>query len=241
MIRRTKGSMTVEAAILLPLLILFFGSLMSLMSLVRTLVMLDSVTQAAVREMAVYAYPIDRIADIGAGLIDDADRILPEIWRFGLAEHALSARLEGTGISMERIEILAAEFPQGEEVYRRRKDSGRFDSYGEVFGPEDAYLALRYQPVWTGWIPGLEAGITLKAVERGWLKGHGALFAPRVSEKSIFEDEKEEETLYVYVTRTGIKYHREDCRYLRKSKIPMALKEAKVNYGACKVCAPPAG
>jgi len=37
----------------------------------------------------------------------------------------------------------------------------------------------------------------------------------------------------VYVTRTGPKYHRGSCRYLRKSKIPMPLKEAAAGYGAC--------
>jgi len=44
----------------------------------------------------------------------------------------------------------------------------------------------------------------------------------------------------VYVTRTGKKYHREGCRYLSASKIPMALKDAKERgYTACKVCRPP--
>ncbi|MEJ2109936.1 MAG: thermonuclease family protein [Acidobacteriota bacterium] len=43
----------------------------------------------------------------------------------------------------------------------------------------------------------------------------------------------------VYVTRTGSKYHRDGCRYLSKSKIPMPLKEAARRYGPCSVCRPP--
>jgi hypothetical protein len=43
----------------------------------------------------------------------------------------------------------------------------------------------------------------------------------------------------VYATRTGEKYHREICRYLSKSKIPMELKEAAARYGPCSVCRPP--
>lgn len=44
----------------------------------------------------------------------------------------------------------------------------------------------------------------------------------------------------VYVTRTGKKYHREGCRYLAQSKIPMTLKDAKAKgYQPCKVCRPP--
>ncbi len=43
----------------------------------------------------------------------------------------------------------------------------------------------------------------------------------------------------VYVTRTGRKYHRGSCSYLRKSKIPMSLKAAKASYGPCSRCRPP--
>lgn len=44
----------------------------------------------------------------------------------------------------------------------------------------------------------------------------------------------------VYITRTGKKYHRARCRYLAKSKFPMALSEAKEQgYTPCKVCRPP--
>ena len=44
----------------------------------------------------------------------------------------------------------------------------------------------------------------------------------------------------VYITKSGKKYHRGDCGYLRKSKIPIKLSEAKKKgYGACKGCKPP--
>lgn len=43
----------------------------------------------------------------------------------------------------------------------------------------------------------------------------------------------------VYKTRTGDKYHRDGCRYLRKSKIAIKLSEAKRDgLIACKVCKP---
>jgi competence protein ComEC len=46
-------------------------------------------------------------------------------------------------------------------------------------------------------------------------------------------------TRTVYVTRTGEKYHRDGCRYLSRSKIPMSLKDAKASgYAACKICQP---
>lgn len=47
-------------------------------------------------------------------------------------------------------------------------------------------------------------------------------------------------TTYVYITKTGSKYHRSNCRYLRYSKRKVTLKYAKSHhYGACKICRPP--
>jgi len=43
----------------------------------------------------------------------------------------------------------------------------------------------------------------------------------------------------VYVTRTRTKYHRESCRDLRLSKIPVSLKEARGRYEPCSRCNPP--
>ena len=44
----------------------------------------------------------------------------------------------------------------------------------------------------------------------------------------------------VYVTRTGKKYHRDGCRHLVRSRLPITLREAKQHkYAPCKVCKPP--
>lgn len=43
----------------------------------------------------------------------------------------------------------------------------------------------------------------------------------------------------VYITKTGKKYHKENCRYLHSSKIPISLSDAKTKgYLPCKVCKP---
>lgn len=50
----------------------------------------------------------------------------------------------------------------------------------------------------------------------------------------------ENKKVYVYITRYGKKYHRENCRFLKKSKIKIEL--AKVNqsrYRPCCHCNPP--
>jgi len=48
------------------------------------------------------------------------------------------------------------------------------------------------------------------------------------------------ETVTVYVTRTGKKYHRGYCSNLRSSRIPVSLRDAKARrYGPCSRCGPP--
>ena len=53
------------------------------------------------------------------------------------------------------------------------------------------------------------------------------------------EPELDAQSLTVYVTRTGHKYHRDGRRYLRYSRYPTALAEARKRYGPCSVCRPP--
>jgi hypothetical protein len=44
----------------------------------------------------------------------------------------------------------------------------------------------------------------------------------------------------VYITATGTKYHKDGCRYLSSSKIPIFLTEACARgYTPCSVCDPP--
>ncbi|TXK77864.1 hypothetical protein [Mesonia sp. K4-1] len=46
-------------------------------------------------------------------------------------------------------------------------------------------------------------------------------------------------TEVVYVTKTGKKFHKSSCRYLKSSKIKTTKAEAKdAGYTACKVCKP---
>ena len=41
----------------------------------------------------------------------------------------------------------------------------------------------------------------------------------------------------VFVTRSGAKYHRDDCRFVARSKLPTTL--ARGRYTPCSACAPP--
>jgi len=63
---------------------------------------------------------------------------------------------------------------------------------------------------------------------------------PAVSPEIKKKQERAPPEITVYITKTGKKYHRWGCRYLRKSCIPISLTEAKRRgYTPCKVCKPP--
>ena len=48
------------------------------------------------------------------------------------------------------------------------------------------------------------------------------------------------QSVTVYITDTGSKYHRTGCKYLKKSKHAISLKDAKAQgYGPCSICNPP--
>ncbi|HAA24541.1 MAG TPA: hypothetical protein DCE11_00270 [Ruminiclostridium sp.] len=60
---------------------------------------------------------------------------------------------------------------------------------------------------------------------------------PAPTDVATTESEEKENT--VYITNTGTKYHRADCRHLSKSKIPIDLESAKEKYSPCGTCKPP--
>ena len=68
----------------------------------------------------------------------------------------------------------------------------------------------------------------------------GAVFAIPPIEQPTQQQQSQPKEQTVYATRTGKKYHRSNCRYLSKSKIPISLNDAKAQgLTACSVCKPP--
>ena len=79
-------------------------------------------------------------------------------------------------------------------------------------------------------------GNRARAAGKGLYGDPKARVASQSAEVSVAESESEDE---VYVTRTGRKYHRGDCKWLSRSKIPISLAEAKERYSPCGWCKPP--
>lgn len=59
----------------------------------------------------------------------------------------------------------------------------------------------------------------------------------KAQEEAAAQASQETKSQTVYVTKTGEKYHRDGCQYLRKSKIAISLDDAKAQgYTACSRC-----
>lgn len=51
---------------------------------------------------------------------------------------------------------------------------------------------------------------------------------------------EEEQSVTVYITKSGTKYHRAGCRYLSKSSMPVSLETLDTEkYSPCSICKPP--
>jgi competence protein ComEC len=64
--------------------------------------------------------------------------------------------------------------------------------------------------------------------------------APVLAQPPAAQQQPQTKEQTVYITKTGKKYHRANCRYLSKSKIVTSLKDATAHgYTPCSVCNPP--
>lgn len=87
--------------------------------------------------------------------------------------------------------------------------------------------------------PNIKYTNTFQTLQSEAREANRGLWAINIT-KNPKKDKEETKNITVYITRTGSKYHRYNCRYLAKSRIPINLKEAKSKgYSPCSVCGPP--
>ena len=126
---------------------------------------------------------------------------------------------------------------------------GKGNSYGhptqEVLGRLDSYSVKVYRTDEVGTIVAVSDGtnITFDKEASSIAKSASSSQSDKAEEKNKEATTPQSETdnneEIVYITKTGSKYHRGDCRYLKSSKIPISLEEAKADgYEPCKVCNP---
>jgi len=303
---RSKGSITVEACVVLPVFLSVFFLLLFMVKFTCAVMVLDYAVNETAKEIAATAYPISfindmedekigeygnsriptpeeeyeklekQIGDISSGsilnviisedfkradiaealkgILEDyskgiiggvVDRITPAYWdkksagKYMIAGALIKEHLDSPLINQEGVKLRLVEFPQGEAEYDARSASEFYKSFGltpgKDFGSDDVVIQLEYgYRVNLPFMKALNVKMIHTAVERAWTNGGFGILTAK--EEGL---ELEPEGGIVFITRTGIRYHKGDCRYLRKSRIPIDLEEAKgKGYTPCKVCKP---
>ena len=303
---RSKGSITVEACVVLPVFLSLFFLLLFLVKFTCTGMVLDYAVNEAAKEIAATAYPISFInefedekieglgnaqipspegelekfvnqnwngsfsnildvitsRDLDGTEITDAlevvledynkgiiggivDRITPAYWdmksagKYIIADSLIKEHLDNPLINQKGARLRLVEFPQGKEEYNARSVSGIFEKLGLIpdkdFNRDDVVLQLEYDyRVNLPFAAALNVKMVHTAVEKAWIKGSFGILT--ADDEGL---DLEPKGGMVFITRTGIRYHKGSCRYLRKSRIPIEIGEAEgKGYTPCKVCKP---
>jgi len=186
------------------------------------------------------------LEDYSKGIIGGiVDRITPVYWdmksdgKYMIADALIKKHLDSPLINLKNARLRLVEFPQGKEEYNARSASALYKSFGltpgKDFGSNDVVLQLEYgYRVKLPFVEALDVKMVHTAVERAWLNGSFGVLTAKDEGLDL-----EPEGNIVFITRTGIRYHKGSCRYLRKSRIPIDVEEAcNKGYTPCKVCKP---
>ena len=303
---RSKGSITVEACITLPVFLSGFFLMLFLVKFTCTGMVLDYAVNEAAKEIAATAYPIsfineledEKIEEYGnvkipapeeelekliqqigggssgnllnviisgdfkgtdisdnlKGVLDDyskgiiggiIDKITPAYWnmksagKYMIADALIKEHLDSPLIDQKNARLRLVEFPQGKAEYNARSESAIYESFGltpgKDFGSDDVVLQLEYDySVNLPFVEALNVKMVHTAVERAWINGSFGVLTAKDEGLDL-----EPEGSIVFITRTGIRYHKGSCWYLRKSRIPIDVEEAAgKGYTPCKVCKP---
>ena len=211
----TKGSITVEMCVLIPIALSVLLILAGLLRIGVTTIYLDSVMSKVCGEVARNSYAIEA----ATGKVDD--KVINALASFTTTkpmELLLSQIGDSRFLKSSNLDIEIFDMPFEEGV----KDRTKYIKYGMEYKKENVVLVVKYKYNLT--VPLLSKTIytTHIAVERGWING-----------------EYKTKDKVVFITNTGKKYHIEDCRYLGKSSIEIEIEEAKEQgYEPCSVCKP---
>ncbi|MHB1394033.1 MAG: hypothetical protein ACYCYE_13360 [Clostridia bacterium] len=302
---RSKGSITVEACITLPVFLSVFFLLLFLVKFTCTGMVLDYAVNEAAKEIASAAYPISfineledekiseyenvkiptleeelerlgqkiggdygsiidilisrdykevDIADALGNVLEDyskgiagglLERITPAYWdmksagKYMIADVLVKEHLSNPIIKNENARLRLVVFPQGKAEYDAKSEVEAYKSFGLIpgkdFDSDDVVVQLEYDyRVKLPFVEALNVKMVHTAVERAWINGSFGILTAK-EEGLDFEPEGS----IVFITRTGIRFHRGSCWYLRKSRMPIGIGEAEgKGYTPCKVCKP---
>ncbi len=172
----------------------------------------------------------DYSKSIAGGLIE---RITPAYWdmksagKYMIVDALVKEHLNNPIIKHENARLRLVEFPQGKTEYEAKSKSTAYESFGlthgKDFGSDDVVVQLEYDyRVKLPFVEALNVKMVHTAVERAWINGSFGILT--AEEEGL---DLEPEGSIVFITRTGIRFHRGSCWHLRKSSMPIEIGEAE--------------
>lgn len=254
---KETGSLTVEACIIFPVFLFFILFLLLGVQLACITMALDHGVSETAKKLATSAYPLSLLNEMEEELLPGEQlpaNFLPELntllsegfntsyhdlkgqGKYRIAEELLKQYLTGSLVKKDYLILRQVELPASDPEFESRKKSADDTSEtlipGKDYDQDDVVIQVEYH--FRVPLPFAKQPLALRhtAVEKAWLYGGNGVYTNQ-AEKGIFSETGQT----VYITRTGSKYHLRGCMYLRKSKIPIYLADAKKDHQPCKVCA----
>lgn len=172
------------------------------------------------------------------------------------ASQLMKSFYEGSYVNNKKLEFLLVELPQADAEFERRNNDSQYKNVcrdiGYFPGKDDVVVAVEYKTnIPLPFYGKKEISLRHVAVEKAWLHGGNGLSSDVVGDgsdtgsnsddngKSNYDEDEQDDKKekIVYVTKTGIRYHKSGCRHLARSKIAIDINEAvEQGYTPCKVC-----
>ena len=185
-----------------------------------------------------FSSSFNKILNFGEDLYWD----LKQTGKYQITKTIMDQFIDNSFINKNNINFSLVEFPQGPAEYEACKKSAAIKNTGLIpdtdFGMDDVVIQIQYRYKISLPLLGTKT-INFKhtAIEKAWLHGGNGVYTSK--EEGLKLEDLSKTLPIVYITRTGEKYHKEGCRYLRLSKIPVELTDdIKSRYTPCKVCKP---
>ncbi len=184
----------------------------------------------------------DYSKDIAGGLVE---KITPAYWnakaagKYIIADALVREHLDNPIIKLENARLRLVEFPQGKAEYETKSRSEAYRGFGlspdKDFYSDDVVVQLEYDyRVKLPFLAAFNVKMVHTAVERAWINGGFGILTAEEEGLNL-----KPEGSIVFITRTGIRYHKGSCWHLRKSRMPIEIAQAEgKGYTPCKVCKP---
>ncbi|MCL2166006.1 MAG: hypothetical protein FWH49_01770 [Clostridiales bacterium] len=247
-LRNRRGSLSLEAMLSLPVLLLAVFFCAGLVFSIRGVLIVEQAAADVCKDLAENSYLLQQAWGFGLDAAGDNELVRGLLENLAVSDWARDSG--GYILASSCLHKYLADYPEIEACVRWRlaRLPGRSGDENITLAADweldalcdedDVLLILSFAPSGLNHITRLLPDswqITVTKRQRAWLIGRN-LPPGKGAEQAAGQKDK---GALVYITRWGIKYHVDNCRYLRQSKIPAYLNQLSDTYGACLICKPP--